>query len=697
MNTTLSRVGIHMIKKSVSPRQIPFFHRLKVKTWIGVFLLTVVPLALLGWYAVGLFAGISRDQLLRSNLQAFQQVKIEIEHYVNQHVELIQFLRNDARLARGGVETSDALLALHRQYEFIERLVLCASEGSILANAGAENASSPVLSDVERGMLGSNSTIQFISGSFVFRATTEDGTGRSLLGTVSMQKLRKTLEGAAFGTSFRYHLVTREGKDILGQTDFPRALIDGLLQLPFGAYDIAPGTETGITKVALILPILRFGLRVIVVQDAMEVYAGVDRLRRNVIFVVVGVCLVAFLFGTMFSIGIASPINRIAHTANQMALGNLNVSVPANRKDEIGFLASCFNRMTSNIRKKVFEITALYKISEIINQAKSYQQALDQTLAYIVTIFLAKRGSIQLIDESGLELRLKSVREFVQLGDKSDKPDKAPTEHINLKLGEGIAGIVAQSGQPILSMDCANDERFKPYGDDLLEPPKDLLCVPLLIQGKACGVINLVDREPSPFLGDVMELMTSIANQTALSIENAKLHELAITDGLTRLFIHRYFQLKLDDEISRFKRHQEVFSLVMFDIDHFKKFNDTYGHQLGDAVLRETARLVKETVRPTDIPCRYGGEEFAIILSHTLAEPARLFAERLRERIETHPFPGHTEPLRVTISIGVAEFPRMAATKMELVKHTDQALYACKHRGRNCVTVWDETITGDMK
>jgi len=185
-----------------------------------------------------------------------------------------------------------------------------------------------------------------------------------------------------------------------------------------------------------------------------------------------------------------------------------------------------------------------------------------------------------------------------------------------------------------------------------------------------------------------------LAQQAAMAVEHARLYELAITDGLTRLFIHRYFQARLEEEILRAKRYHTTVSLILFDIDHFKKFNDTYGHQQGDIVLIEVAKVIKQTVRDTiDIPARYGGEEFTIILPETDGPGALLVAERLRKNVETHDFPGQEKPLHVTISLGIACYPDNASSKSVLIKKADLALYACKEKGRNCSLIFSDSMS----
>jgi diguanylate cyclase (GGDEF)-like protein len=163
----------------------------------------------------------------------------------------------------------------------------------------------------------------------------------------------------------------------------------------------------------------------------------------------------------------------------------------------------------------------------------------------------------------------------------------------------------------------------------------------------------------------------------------ASIAEVAIKDGLTELFDHSTFLAKLETEIRRYKRYGSEVSLIMIDLDDFKNFNDTYGHQEGDRILRGVAALIKKTTRDLDIAARYGGEEFAIILPQTGSSQAAGIAERLREQV-AKTFCGDR---KVTISLGVAACPGDAKSARELVKKADRALYQSKANGKNQVTV----------
>jgi len=187
-------------------------------------------------------------------------------------------------------------------------------------------------------------------------------------------------------------------------------------------------------------------------------------------------------------------------------------------------------------------------------------------------------------------------------------------------------------------------------------------------------------------------LLEVLCNQASISIANANLHveieRLATTDGLTGLYNHRRFQEKLSEEFKRLNRYSYQVSLILTDIDYFKKVNDTYGHPVGDLVLKGVSKIIREEIRDMDVPARYGGEEFAVILPGTDTDGAKNIAERLRKAVMDTTFSADGKPVKVTISIGVATAPVDAKGKQELIEKTDEALYHAKHNGRNQSVIW---------
>jgi diguanylate cyclase (GGDEF)-like protein len=221
-----------------------------------------------------------------------------------------------------------------------------------------------------------------------------------------------------------------------------------------------------------------------------------------------------------------------------------------------------------------------------------------------------------------------------------------------------------------------------------------VLAIPLLYENHLLGIfVMLSDRKDflDTFQVDMLKVM---CNQAVTCIANARLHreieELATTDGLTGLLNHRVFQEKLLAELKRQNRISGPVSLILTDIDHFKKVNDTYGHPVGDLVLKGVSKVIRETLRDIDIPARYGGEEFAVVLPGTDSAGAKQIAERLRKAIMDKTFSAGSRSLGVTISLGIATSPSDAKAKEALLEKADQALYEAKHGGRNRSVVWSE-------
>ncbi|MCK9594193.1 MAG: sensor domain-containing diguanylate cyclase [Candidatus Omnitrophica bacterium] len=218
----------------------------------------------------------------------------------------------------------------------------------------------------------------------------------------------------------------------------------------------------------------------------------------------------------------------------------------------------------------------------------------------------------------------------------------------------------------------------------------EVVLVPLKAKDKVNGIImadNFITHKP---IGkDELRMLRMLANQAGLAIENSQLYEKTVIrvhlDSLTNLWNHGYFQYLLGVEVEKSKATSTQFSLLMLDIDDFKVYNDTFGHQAGDHILKEMANLLKNQSRKMDYVCRYGGEEFAIILPYTDKKEAFMIAERFRENIAKHPFI-HQENLpqkTITTSLGLATFPENGNTAAELGSYSDKALYEAKKKGKN--------------
>ncbi|MFH2202937.1 MAG: diguanylate cyclase [Elusimicrobiota bacterium] len=400
-------------------------------------------------------------------------------------------------------------------------------------------------------------------------------------------------------------------------------------------------------------------------------------LVHNLVLFVVFMGIAVILANIMASFIIA-PLNLIIKGTEKVAMGDFSTRLKVESSDELGLLAERFNVMTEN----VYFLHDVAKATSFMNDT---EELLKTILDKVKLAVKAERGSLMLLDDETDVLVLKVVRGDVQVLEAEDKAV--------LKPGEGVAGQVVREGKSLIVNEGHKAPQFKSFANRREAHIRNMLVVPLKVDDKPIGVINVVNKLDGDFRERDLKLVEAMASTASMAIQNAKLYELAITDGLTKMFIHRYFQARLEDEVVRARRYGNTFSLVMFDIDHFKGFNDKYGHQQGDDVIIEIARITKETLRSgVDIASRYGGEEFTAILPETDTQGGLLFAERLRKAVEEHSFPckKNGEGLRVTISLGVSTYPKHAADRMSLIKLSDEALYASKRKGRNAVTSADE-------
>jgi diguanylate cyclase (GGDEF)-like protein len=334
------------------------------------------------------------------------------------------------------------------------------------------------------------------------------------------------------------------------------------------------------------------------------------------------------------------------------------------------------------LARKVRELAIVNEVSKAVSFMGSLPKTLDAILSRAVQVLGAKRGSIFMIDDRYEEL----VERANFFGVEGEVVlDSALMDQF--KSGKGIAGEVYSSGKARLVQNVRRDRSFaQKDGDQAVT--NSMICVPLLVKQDSIGVMNIVNKNDGRFSEEDLQLAITMANQAAVVIEKARLFNLATIDGLTGLIVPRHFKAKMEEEFRRAKRYGKDLSYLMTDIDHFKKFNDTWGHQVGDLVLREVARVVREAVRDTDIAARYGGEEFAVILPETDFDGGYLFAERLRQKIEEASFEGPKGPLKVTVSIGLSSIPlHPAETAMEMIKLADEALYVAKRNGRNQVGI----------
>ena len=699
---------------TTSAKRINFFKSIKFKAWLGIFTLALLPLILFGLYAFDLLGNVSRDILIKGNIQAFQQVKLEVSDFISNFDELTHFLAKNECFSKPGMDeyAVKALRQLDQSYEGVEHIVWVDSKGILKAHSKPDSNPYKKLNAVEEALAKSNKQkFSYSPGCFYIKAKISDSPDSdSIISAISFIKLRKTIEGLTFGSNYKYYLVTESGENILDQTDFPQNEIADIMDRPCGAYDLLPESDKGSPKIVISLPILNYGLKIFIFQDASEVYAVARSLGNRILNFVLLLGIASFILATYLSWSITEPVAVVAEKAIQLSEGENEVRVEFERDDELGFLAKCFNSMSQKIIRKITEISALYKVTNYISSSSTSRKALDLCLEHIVKIFKAKRGSIMLLNNERTALIVESFK-LASPDNNESKPDKAvekkeeehiynvPSDeddkdsgpiHFELKLGEGIAGKVAATGESILCMDCQTDDRFKDYSGDRSKSPKTLVSVPLSVHNKVIGVVNLSDRSNSlPFTDSDLDLLQAIAKQMAMSIDNARLHDLTVINDLTDLYVRRFLDIRLDDEIKRSKRFGFPLTVVMFAIDGFAELNGKYGNNACEAALFDFGRLLKRTVRATDIPAEYDTNKFCAILAHTTSEQARLFADRFLKIASEHSVKRDKMEFNITLSAGICQYDDEKYDYSSLLAKSDELLAKSKIKG-NTVTVLED-------
>jgi diguanylate cyclase (GGDEF)-like protein len=312
----------------------------------------------------------------------------------------------------------------------------------------------------------------------------------------------------------------------------------------------------------------------------------------------------------------------------------------------------------------------------------------EQTYLAILThaqrLLGAERASLMVLDEEANELVLKAA---IGLPVNSEQVARA-------RVGEGIAGQVIESGQPLV---VANAAGAGESGADAKRDYKtgSFISYPIGMPGRKIGVLNLTDKTNGKAFDDVdLSLLDLVGPQIAIALERAEWQDratqfqlMSITDPLTGLLNRRYLEERLTEELNRSLRYNYSMSCLMIDIDDFKRYNDLNGHQAGDAALKITAHCLKAALRSADVACRYGGEEFCILLPQTSLTEAGVIAERMRKRVAETVFPyGKSQPLGVvSISVGISTFTREVDNAEKIIATADRALYRAKHGGKNRV------------
>ncbi len=259
-----------------------------------------------------------------------------------------------------------------------------------------------------------------------------------------------------------------------------------------------------------------------------------------------------------------------------------------------------------------------------------------------------------------------------------------------IAFGTGVVGYAATKQRPALIADLHKDVR-QPDGD-MRPNARASLVVPVVADGQAVGCVQLISAEPNSYTTDQLEHVGRLISLASMGVRNALIHSrtrlMADTDSLTGLLSARAYHERLETEFRKAQAARRSLSLLIIDLDNFKQVNDGHGHQAGDELLRRVGALLRQQARRNDIACRYGGDEFIIVMPETIKSEAAVVADRIRRTIEDMSFTSGTSLVRVTVSIGAASYPQDVTNKHSLIKAADDALYAAKEDGRNSLRVY---------
>lgn len=339
-----------------------------------------------------------------------------------------------------------------------------------------------------------------------------------------------------------------------------------------------------------------------------------------------------------------------------------------------------------DLDKTLQNLSLLYSIGKAMNYISDLKKLLQFILGQAIEITSAEKGSLMLYDMETNQLNIRVL---------AGSEGKAYQEKVNnneircrsFKPGEGIAGRVFLTARPIVVNNIKKDDVFV---DSEASYVRSIACIPMVVYNDVIGVINVTNkRYGRQFTDDDVEMLKAVADQAAVAINKAQLWDMAVTDSLTGLYVRRYFMVKLHEEVHRAERYNNILSIVMADLDRFKNINDTYGHDVGDRVLKEIGRFLQQNVRDVDMVARYGGEEFVILIPEAAKDAAYSMSERLRKKFSKLKFDNLPQ---ITISLGIATFPFDGKQPEDLLKKADSAMYAAKKAGRNQVARYTRDV-----
>lgn len=432
---------------------------------------------------------------------------------------------------------------------------------------------------------------------------------------------------------------------------------------------------------------------------------SVKNVRKNLIYYNKNVPIKALLATPLFfkgdrekSEGIESIFGMlVVDSFQQDAFGDKEKMIVSLISDRIVEIIDRF-LLSEKVYLSSQELNSFYDFTQRLNSTSDVDVILDHIIDTLVRLFEADFVGISLVDKEGGYSNLKRVSD----GMKEHLEDK------EIPHDDTLIGFVAESGKHFHFDDISARSQYRSvFGKEIdfalgMKNIKSVLIYPFHetyqdVENKDQDVLGSVvigRRTKNPFNEGEISLAKIICRESAKSMTSSlnfqKVKELAIRDGLTGLYNHRHFQEMLSYTIVHSDRYSAQASLLMIDVDDLKVINDTYGHQAGDTVLSSIGNILSETLRKVDIPARYGGDEFAVILPNTNKAGSIAVAEKIRSRLKRISLRPDSREIQVTFSIGIATYPQCAASKELLIEKSDRALYESKNQGKNKITHYED-------
>lgn len=434
-----------------------------------------------------------------------------------------------------------------------------------------------------------------------------------------------------------------------------------------------------------------------------------ERLNQKTLLLAVALILLAgtlaLLTSRRFAQRLVDPLQQMMLAAERLALGDIAPRVEETRRDEVGQLARAFNKMAAHVSEREAAAAARNKELDDLHyfntmlQTSGSEEEIHRALLQKVRAFDVSQAVILDRGADGHSLTVVASLYPLSERDLGDTHTVSPTiaDHPDLLVSAATPLCrVVRAGKEVVVPDITDDLMCSDcrFG----QQRGSVFCVPITAGGQTIGALHLAGTQTDYWTIERRRLIKAFVDQAAPAINNLRLMEQlrnrALVDEQTQVYNRRFLDGYLRKQVAHAERHGQALSVMMLDIDHFKRFNDQYGHEAGDYVLRQFAKAISGALREGELVARYGGEEFTVIVQGTARE-AMTLAERLRRAVAELSFAQFTkngEDVRITMSVGIAEFPTSGQTLEEVLKAADLALYRAKGAGRDCVKIATRTL-----